>query len=392
MRKLLVAAVCAAALSACGGGGGSSPSTGSLTPGGAGATPTPTPAPVSIQTVSVQRSDATQALTSYSGVSAVATFGGVGGASALSVRRAIDSAAARVTEGYRQGYRAPQSTSPRQTQGVTYSACANGIESAQVNVSTSEIQVYTRVFYDAACTSLYEDMFIDVTASSNTSANATGTTTYYTASGTVYDYETLVLTLTGIGTGSGTFSLIAKDAPSVNAPPRASLGVACSVASTSLGCGFGATISLAALSQDVGATLGFNTSASVTNGDVIVPVSGSASAYTGTLGSLTLAQGTFPNFTISGGSLANTGTFNGTFTFTSTGILVSGSLALTDAAADGTVTVTSSGTPATSVNGTIKRTSTGQVVATFTTDAAGNGTITYGNGTTAQIVGWQILG
>jgi hypothetical protein len=387
MRKIFVAAVCAVAFSACGGGGGSAPG-GSLAPGGTGATPTPS----SIQTTSVQRADAAEALTSYSGTALVAQYG-LGGTSIASVRRSIDAAAVRVTEAYRQGYRAPRSTSPRQTQSVAYSACANGFESAQVNVSPSEVQIYDRVFYDAACTKLYEDLFIDATASSQTAIGATGTATYYNTAGTVYDYKTITLTLTGIGTGAGSFSIIGKDAPSASAAPTASLGVACNVATNSLGCGIAAIASESALSQDLGALMGFTTSASTSaNGNVTVPITGSASAYTGALGALSLAQGTFPNFTISGGSLAQSGTFNGTFTFASTGVLVSGSFTLTDSATDGTVTVASSGTPATSVSGTIKRTSTGQVVATFTTDGAGNGTITYGNGTTAQIVNWQIFG
>ena len=56
------------------------------------------------------------------------------------------------------------------------------------------------------------------------------------------------------------------------------------------------------------------------------------------------------------------------------------------------MTATSAGMPATSVNGAITRTSTGQTLATFTVDTNGNGTITYGNGTTGRIVNWQIFG
>ncbi len=73
-------------------------------------------------------------------------------------------------------------------------------------------------------------------------------------------------------------------------------------------------------------------------------------------------------------------------------MLVSGSCTLTDAAADGTVTVTSAGTPATNVSAVITRASTGQTLATFTVDANGNRTVTYGNGTTGRIANWQIFG
>jgi hypothetical protein len=113
--------------------------------------------------------------------------------------------------------------------------------------------------------------------------------------------------------------------------------------------------------------------------------------HDGALGSLSLAQAAFPNFTVSGGTAADSGTFNGSFTYSPTGVLLAGAFTLTDAAADGTVTANSVGTPATGVNGVITRTSTGQTVATFSVDTNGNGTITYGNGTTGRIVNWQIV-
>ncbi len=160
-----------------------------------------------------------------------------------------------------------------------------------------------------------------------------------------------------------------------------------------MACGIGAVARESALSQDLGATASVNTAGTAaSNGNLTIPVSGSAAGYTGALGSLSLAQAAFPAFAVNGGTLTDSGTFQGTFTYTPSGVLVSGSCTLTDAAADGTVTATSAGTPATSVNGVITRTSTGQTLATFTVDTNGNGTITYGNGTTGRIVNWQIFG
>ncbi len=388
MRTLLVAAVCAVALTACGGGGGG----GSVAPVGP-ATPTPTPSPAPIQAAGAQRADAAQALTGYNGTRTVALYGGAGGTSVASLRRTIDASAARVTDGYRRGFRTTLGSGMRAISSVTYSACSNGIETATIVISPTEEQAYARLFYDAACTKIHQDTFIDVVAVSATAASATGTTTLYDTSGKAYDYQTIALTLTGIGSGSGTFSIVADDAASAGVPKSAMLGVACGVAPASLSCGIGAVARESALSQDLGATLSINAaSTTASNGNLTVPVSGSAASYTGALGALTLAQAAFPTFAVSGGTATDSGTFNGSFTYSPTGMLLAGSFTLTDAAADGTVTANSVGTPATGVNGVITRTSTGQTVATFSVDVNGNGTITYSNGTTGRIVNWQIVG
>ena len=41
--------------------------------------------------------------------------------------------------------------------GVTYFACSNGVENATNLASQTETQAYERVFYDSACTKLYQD-------------------------------------------------------------------------------------------------------------------------------------------------------------------------------------------------------------------------------------------
>lgn len=388
MRTLLAAAVCAVALSACGGGGGSA----SPAPGAPGM-PGPTPTPAPIQAAGTQRADAAQALTSYDGTRQVTLYGGAGGTGIASLRRTVDAVAARVTDGYRRGFRTVLGSGQRAVASVTYSACSAGIETATNAVSPSEEQAYARLFYDAACSQLRQDVFVDVIANSATSASATGTSTLYDRNGTAYDYQTVALTLSAVGSRSATFSVITDDAPGAMSPKTATLGVACAVAPASLACGIGAVAREPALSQDLGATASVNAGGTTaSNGTVTIPVSGAAASYAGALGALSLAQATFPNFAVNGGTLTASGSFQGTFIYTPSGVLVSGSCTLTDAAADGTVTVTSAGTPATSVNGVVARTSTGQTLATFTLDANGNGTITYGNGTTGRIVNWQIFG
>lgn len=385
MKRLLFVAFSAAALSACGGGGGGGGSSAAIP-----SAPAPAPTSAPIQTTSVQRAVASGSLISYSGTQQATSLGGYGGASTLGMRRRLDAAAARVTSAYRAGARATAG-SARRAQSVAYSACSNGAESATVAVSASEEQLYERSFYDSACTKLHQDIYLDLVATGATSATATGNDTLYSLTGAVYAYETLTMSLTGVGTGAGTFSVVLTDAASASSPTIASIGVACTMSSATLGCGIGAVTRQSGLAQDVGATANFTlTVPASTAGAYTVPVTGSANTYTGALGALSLGTGTFPNFAVSGGTLTDNGTFTGSFTYVS-GELTASSFSLTDAASDGTATITSSGTPPVTT-GTIKRTSTGAVLATFTVDAAGNGTITYSNGTTGQIVNWQVVG
>jgi hypothetical protein len=72
-------------------------------------------------------------------------------------------------------------------------------------------------------------------------------------------------------------------------------------------------------------------------------------------------------------------------------VLAGGTLTVTDAADDGTVTAIIAGSP-TTISGTVKQTSTGRTVATFVVDVNGNGTVTYSGGSTAQVSNWVLLG
>lgn len=184
----------------------------------------------------------------------------------------------------------------------------------------------------------------------------------------------------------------ATDAPSATAPQSAAVGVACNVLSASaVGCGFGAVDHATSIGQDLGATLAFNANEGASNGSVTVTLSGNGAAYSGAVNALSLNAGSFPNWTIAGGSTIDSATFNGSVTFAASGALTGASFTLSDAASDATVTVSAAGSPVV-VTGIVKQTDTGATLATFTTDAAGNGTITYSNGTTAPIVAWHVMG
>lgn len=104
-----------------------------------------------------------------------------------------------------------------------------------------------------------------------------------------------------------------------------------------------------------------------------------------------MSQGVFPSWTIGGGSIVDSVAFNGQFGYTTSGLPVSATLAMSDSADDATVSLSASGTPVT-LSGVIKQTSTGTTVATFTVDAYGNGTVAFSNGTTAPISNWNVIG
>lgn len=379
-RPLLYGAFISILLAGCGGGGG----------GSAPSSQPPTQTQANVQQVPVQRSLANQSLQTQYATQQSFTFGSSTG-TLSSVRRAIDASARRVTSAWRAGTAVRAQGTIRRAS-VTYGPCTNNTETATVAVSTTEEQLYERTFYDSACTQLYQDMFLDVVATSSTAGTITGTDTEYSVSGAFLDYVTLTMNMSGIGTSAPQFSLQATSAANSTAQPTVQFGVACGLgSSSSLACGFGGVDTVQALSQDEGVTLNLAASATTSTTSVTVPVSGNAAAYTGATGALKLTPGTFPAWTISGGTLSDSATLNGQFSYSTAGVIAGASLTLTDSADDGTVTLTAGGTPET-IAGTIKQTDTGKQVATFSVDASGNGTITYSNGTTGTIQNWVVTG
>lgn len=381
MKRVSCLLALSLSLAACGGGGGS---------GGGSATPAlPVQQPqAKVQQVPTQRALAQQSLQTQLSTQDAVQYGISGGTTVFSgFHRALEGSARRVTSAWRAGAVAPQSAA--RAQSVTYGPCTNGSESATVQVSTTEEQLYDKEFYDAACTTLYQDIFVDVIAADSTSATANGTVTEYSRTGSVIEYATLALKIAGAGTSTPSITLSMTQAPDATSPQTAAVGLSCGLATASAACGFGAFARIKSLSQDEGVTLNLTLSATVANSITTVPVTGNAAAYSGALNSLALSPGTFPAWSITGGSLLDTVSFNGQFAYTSTGLLNSGTLTLADSADDATVTLSSSSGTFT---GTVKQTSTGTTVATFTVNAAGTGTISYSNGTTAQIVGWNVVG
>lgn len=382
-KRLAVFLFLSLSLAACGGGGGGSAS---------GGTPPVTTPPVTtqakIQTLATQRAVATQSLQGAAETKDMYSFIGGGTPTASVFRQALDRGARAVTGNFRSGASVTPQAS-RRAAAVTYGPCQNGVETAQVNVSSTEAQLYVRAFYDSVCSQLHQDLFLDLIATSSSAVTAAGNETQYTTAGVVFEYNTLVLSFTGVGTTTQGVSLLVTDAVNQTSPQLGSIGIACALASSATSCGFGAVAHSSALSQDGGATL--NVATSITGSSstgATVAVNGNGSAYGGSLNALSLAAGTFPAWNISGGTLLDSATLSGQFGFSTLGLVTSGTLTLTDAADDGIVAMTGSST---GVAGTIKQTSTGQQVATFSVDQDGNGTVNYSSGVVGQVVAWQVI-
>jgi hypothetical protein len=112
-------------------------------------------------------------------------------------------------------------------------------------------------------------------------------------------------------------------------------------------------------------------------------------SFKAALGGLTLSSA--PPFTISGGTQIGTSSLTGSVAFDADGNLAS--VNLTGTLAGGNTLVVTSSTAASgavTVNGTITSPA-GTPVASFTTDASGNGILTLANGTQVPIVDWHVV-
>ena len=377
LRRVLIPGLFALSLAACGGGGGSSSSVPNLGD----------PLPAGVESVPVQRTLTNQSL---QGAESLTTAIGQGSSTVpLSIKRSVvEAAARRVVQGYRSGARA--TTALMRPADVTYGPCTSASESATINVSATETQMYQKDFYDANCTQIKDSIYLDIIAASTTSASATGNVTDYDTSGNVTAYDTVSVALTGVGTSPSTFTIEITQAPNATAPLTSDIGISCTIASGSATCGSGSVGHDATAAADTGATMTITaTMGTAQNGLSNVGINGSASGYSGALNTLKLSAGTFPAWTISGGTLANSASLSGSIAFTSTGAPASGTMTVADSADHGSVSFTVSSTGGT---GVITDTSTNATVATFSVDQSGNGSVKFSNGTTAPIVNWQIQG
>jgi len=248
-------------------------------------------------------------------------------------------------------------------------------------------------YYDSACTSLWFVGNLIATEPNASTLTLTGSYTYYTTAGAVYEYASpTTLTVTETSSTSVTVSLETTVAANSTSAPLGTVGVGCSIVTSSAACSVAAVAHEAATSADDGVALNVSaTVGSATAAGTPVTISGSGSAAIGSLDSISvIAQGTY-GFGISGGAIVDTATDAGTLTVSPTGTIAGGTFTVTDAADGGTLTATDN--PATqTLTGTLVQTSTGVTIATYTVNTTtGSGTLTYSNGSTGTITGWNVV-
>lgn len=368
-RVFCILALCLG-LAACGGGGGG-PAGGGLTPRAPAPTPTPSPTP-SAPTQQSERADAQQALSAYQAASQITP---TGSSSILSVGR-------------RAPYFVAQMRAKQKPDRQTTSACTNGVitSTTQTSPSTATIVVYT--YYDSNCVTLWNDLTWNITASNTTVA---GPFTYdeYEQSGVQQGYVSgsLSVTLNSALTAVTQISMQMNDiSTSPTAPSQGQLGLACGVTS-SANCGVAMVANIAGGGEQ-GATMTMGaTETPGTSGTYNVTLNLNAQGYTSGAGAMSIAAGTFPAWTISGGTLVSSLSGTMTAAYAGNGSPTSLSASFTDPMYGTSVALTST---LSGVSGTITKGTTSY--ATFSVDMNGHGTISYSDGTTGQIQDWMIVG
>lgn len=375
----IVFLIVAVVLAACGGGGTSS------TPGmsGGGATNS------SAASVASQRNVAGSALASVGDDVDFDEWGPSGGISTLALQDAV-------------------SVQDVHTQSAS-GTCQNGVEFSQSSTGSGQVTQTIEIFFDPSCTEPFKLITQTITFSSS-GGSIQGSEEVWDQAGAVVAYKTFSLAFT-LSNGHATSIVAQKSvAPAPSASPLLQVGESCVFGTSNpIDCGAGNVLTISqptASPSPLDESIGFTGTAT---GTFVTPSpSPSASppswgqpnelqiqldgtGYTGAIGALTLASATLPAWTISGGTqvLTLTGTVTLGFGGPQWGGGAMSSISLDESALGLTVTLTSS--KGGKLTGDVTN-SSGTVVATITLDYSGTGTITYSNGTTAQVVDWIILG
>ncbi len=354
MRSPILAAVIAASfLTACGGGGGSSPSP--TIPGQTG------------QNSSLNSTDVVQSSTdaAFEPMDTGEADAGVGNGSLGA------------------------SASARSVQALPHACIHRTTRTVTVNADGS-ITVETIHFFDDACTQVERDA-VAVHASSGGSATIARTVTTYNQAHLQLGVRKSNYALTG-SSNNGSWTLTSAFYVGTSTSPITQYGHQASLNASAYSATTGRIANDA--KPSINASYGHQSavSATVTNdaaGDTTFTGTRNGTAFKGALGALTLSAA--PPFTVSGGTQIGTSALTGSVTFDSDGELTA--VALTGTLVNGNSLVVTSSADANgivTVNGTITSPS-GASVATFTTDASGDGILTLANGTQVPIVDWHVV-
>ena len=347
-------------LTACGGGGGSA--------SGGGVSVTP-PQQTNISQQSTQRADVQSGL---GGIQAYESFEGGGSLTTFVATRALSAAVKREGRAVLTSLRRDGA-----------SGCDDGVVTTEVpNSNDTVVTLTVSVYYDAACNDIESTLVWAASATSSTEISGPAMLTNYSTTGAVTETANATIAFYINGQDQLTGISILESSTAANGVSLGQAGVACNVASTTaFSCGVAAVANITASSLEDGANVSLSGSETGSQASVNMQVS----AYQGAPNALSVAVATFPDWTISPSSdLLNTLAISGSGSATSV------TLTLTDSANDATLSMT--GSVGGTIAGTLTNNATGATVATFTVNAQGSGTVTYGNGSTASIVDYIVQG
>ena len=252
--------------------------------------------------------------------------------------------------------------------------CINGSKTSQTTAVDGSQTTTTDLYYDALCASLEEETVLTVVAPGNPTTSATGTVTTFDRAAAVTSYHKLTITASN-ATGTQTVNYNDAASTTVGGSAIAAVGATCVGATNS------PTMSCTAAMYGTAGTSTFGQTVSTTGtagtGGAKNTVTVGVTYYGAGITGIAQSSGSWVVLGSGGFNIAN-----GTYSYSTTGPTGNGTFSLTDSLY--TYTVTGNLT-ATGLTVTIVRNA--DPIASATVDAAGNGTITYADGTTDVIWG-----
>lgn len=258
--------------------------------------------------------------------------------------------------------------------------CKNGKELTGLPGAYGAESYVLAGFYDGACTQKEYELDATLITYQSTSGMAVwgqGVQTYYDHGGHVVGMANLSnIYVGGLNSQSVTTNLRGSIALT-GGLTSAALGNECQAQGGAMSCANGMVVNSTRVGSSFGSILNSHFPSLQTLSGATMSVSG----YAGALGSLTLVgpAASAPIYSIIGGVPSPAVTI----------AAGASQITITDPSNDATLQITTASNGA--LSGTVVQTSTGKQVAQFAADAYGVGTITFGNGSTSQIVGYMVL-
>lgn len=252
------------------------------------------------------------------------------------------------------------------------------------------VTVETIHYYDDACSQVERDA-VDTYKSSGGTATIVRTVTTFSQNHTQLGVRKINYALTG-STSNGSSIVTSAFYPGTSTTAMAQYGHSSSIS----GAAYNATTARIAnnAKPSVNASYGHQSATTATissdaSGDVTFTGSRNGASFKAALNGLTLSSA--PPFTITGGTQIGSSALTGSVTFDNDGELLAVNLTGTLAGGNHLVVTSSADSHGVvTVNGTITS-SGGVTIATFTTDASGNGVLTLADGTQVPIVDWHVV-